>query len=58
MRALPHKTVIVPADAAENYPVIIRRIGIRDLFECSGSHGEYGLTPGDIVKTGGEALKK
>lgn len=62
MRALPYMTVVVPADAAENYPVIIRRIGIRDLFGCSGSHREllrlYGLTPGDIVKTGGEALKK
>ena len=53
-------TVIVPADAAENYSVSVRRIGIRDLFGCSGSPGELLrlYIAGDIVKTAGEALKK
>ncbi len=47
---------------SENYPVPVRRIGIKDLFGCSGSPNEllklYGLTAEDIIKTTKEALKK
>jgi transketolase len=45
---------------SENYPIQIRRIGIRDVFGCSGKPEEllkfYGLTPDDIVRTIKEAL--
>lgn len=47
---------------AENYPVFVKRIGIRDTFGCSGPPDElmklYGLTADDIVKTVKEALSK
>lgn len=47
---------------AENYPVFVKRIGIRDTFGCSGHPDElmklYGLTADDIVKTIKEALSK
>ncbi len=47
---------------AENHPVTVKRIGIRDTFGCSGHPDElmklYGLTPEDIVKTIKEALNK
>jgi len=47
---------------AENYPVPVKRIGIKDLFGCSGSPGEllkyYGLTVEDIVETAIEVLQK
>ena len=47
---------------AENVPVQMRRIGIKDSFGCSGKPEEllklYGLTADDIVKTVKEALKK
>lgn len=40
---------------AENYPMPVKRIGIRDTFGCSGTPDElmklYGLTSDDIVKT-------
>jgi len=40
---------------SENYPMPIRRIGIKDTFGCSGTPEEllklYGLTAEDIVKT-------
>jgi len=46
---------------AENHPIPIRRIGIRDLFGCSGNPKEllrlYGLTAQDIVETAKKALK-
>ncbi len=46
---------------SENYPVSVKRIGIRDAFGCSGSPGEllklYGLTVEDIVETVKKALK-
>ncbi len=44
----------------ENYPLPLRRIGIKDVFGCSGSPEElfklYGLTVNDVVKTIKEAL--
>ena len=47
---------------SENYPVPVRRIGIKDTFGCSGPSDElmklYGLTADNIVKTIKEALKK
>jgi len=47
---------------AENYPIPVRRIGIKDLFGCSGSPKEllklYGLTSENIVEITKEALKK
>lgn len=47
---------------AENYPIPVRRIGIKDLFGCSGSPNEllklYNLTSEDIIETTKEALKK
>lgn len=47
---------------AENYPIPVRRIGIKDLFGCSGSPNEllkqYGLTVEDIVRITKEALKR
>lgn len=40
---------------AENHPMPVKRIGIRDTFGCSGTPDElmklYGLTSDDIVKT-------
>lgn len=46
---------------SENYPVPVKRIGIRDAFGCSGSPKEllklYGLTVEDIVETVKKALK-
>lgn len=46
---------------SENYPVSVKRIGIRDAFGCSGSPKEllklYGLTVEDIVETVKKALK-
>lgn len=45
---------------SENYPVPVKRIGIKDTFGCSGSPDElmklYGLTAEDIVRTIKEAL--
>lgn len=45
---------------SENYPVPVKRIGIRDVFGCSGSPQEllklYGLTPEDIIETVKRAL--
>jgi transketolase len=47
---------------SENYPIPVRRIGIKDLFGCSGSPEAllklYGLTADDIIKATREALKK
>lgn len=47
---------------SENYPIPVRRIGINDMFGCSGSSEEllnlYGLTPENIIETAKEALKK
>jgi transketolase len=46
---------------SENHPITVRRMGIKDLFGCSGSPEEllklYGLTSDDIVKTAKEALQ-
>jgi len=46
---------------SENYPVPVKRIGIRDAFGCSGSPKEllklYGLTVEDIVETVKGTLK-
>jgi len=46
---------------AENYPVPVKRIGVKDTFGCSGPADElmklYGLTAEDTVKTIKEALK-
>ncbi len=40
---------------SENYPVTVKRIGIRDTFGCSGSPEDllrrYGITADDIVET-------
>lgn len=47
---------------SENFPVQVRRIGIKDSFGCSGKPEEllklYGLTADDIVETVKEELKK
>jgi len=47
---------------SENYPILVRRIGINDVFGCSGSPEEllnlYGLTSENIIETAKEALKK
>jgi transketolase len=47
---------------AENYPVPVKRIGIKDMFGSSGNPREllklYGLTAEDIVKTIKNSLKK
>ncbi len=47
---------------AENYPIPVRRVGIKDLFGCSGSPDEllklYGLTADNIIEVVKEALKK
>jgi len=47
---------------SENYPMPVKRIGIKDVFGCSGSPQEllkfYGLTSEDIVKKAREALKE
>lgn len=47
---------------SENYPSPVRRIGINDVFGCSGSPEEllnlYGLTSENIIETAKEALKK
>jgi transketolase len=47
---------------SENYPLPVRRIGIKDSFGCSGSPAEllkfYGLTADDIIATAIEVLKK
>lgn len=46
---------------AENHPMPVRRIGVRDTFGCSGPSDElmkiYGLTADDIVKTVKEGLE-
>lgn len=46
---------------SENYPILIRRIGLKDTFGCSGTPEElfklYGLTADDIVKTIKDALR-
>ncbi len=46
---------------SENYPVKIKRIGVKDTFGCSGSWKEllkhYGLTAENIVKVVRENLK-
>ncbi|MBI4686469.1 MAG: transketolase family protein [Nitrospirae bacterium] len=46
---------------SENYPVPVKRVGMRDVFGCSGSPDEllklYRLTPEDIAATAKEALK-
>ncbi|MBM4129151.1 MAG: transketolase family protein, partial [Nitrospira sp.] len=45
---------------SENFPIPVRRIGLKDIFGCSGTPEElfklYGLTEEDIVKTVKEAL--
>lgn len=47
---------------SENYPVALRRIGVKDVFGCSGSWKEllkfYGLTSDNIVQTVKEFFKK
>lgn len=47
---------------AENHPILVRRVGTKDLFGCSGSPDEllklYGLTADNIVEVVKEALKK
>jgi len=47
---------------SENYPLPVRRIGVKDEFGCSGTPGEllklYGLTADDIVRMTKEVLKK
>jgi len=47
---------------SENYPVPVKRIGIKDVFGCSGSPQEllrlYGLTAEDIVETVKKAIRK
>lgn len=47
---------------SEAYPVPIKRIGVRDMFGCSGSWKEllefYGLTSRNIVQTVREYFKK
>ncbi len=46
---------------AENHPMPVKRIGIKDTFGCSGPSDElmklYGLTHDDIIKTIKEGLK-
>jgi transketolase len=46
---------------SENHPVTVRKIGINDVFGCSGKPEEllklYGLTAENIVKTVQNALK-
>jgi transketolase len=45
---------------SEIFPMLVRRIGLRDIFGCSGTPEElfklYGLTADDIVRTVKEAL--
>ncbi len=47
---------------SENHPVPVKRVGIKDVFGCSGSPEElmelYGLTPEEIVKVTKEALSE
>ncbi len=47
---------------SENYPVQIKRIGVRDSFGCSGSWKEllefYGLTSQNIIQTVKEYFRK
>ncbi|MCS7164303.1 MAG: transketolase family protein [Thermodesulfovibrio sp.] len=47
---------------SENYPITVKRIGVRDTFGCSGSWKEllkfYGLTAEDIIHTVKEFFKK
>jgi transketolase len=47
---------------SENYPVTVKRIGIRDSFGCSGSWKEllkfYGLTSENIINTAKKYLKE
>ncbi|RJQ23023.1 MAG: transketolase family protein [Nitrospiraceae bacterium] len=47
---------------SENFPVPVKRIGIRDTFGCSGNPDEllkyHGLTAGEIVKTVKSSLDK
>jgi len=46
---------------AENHPILLKRIGVKDTFGCSGPADElmklYGLTSDDIVKAIKEGLK-
>jgi transketolase len=46
---------------AENHPIPVKKIGIKDTFGCSGPSNElmklYGLTADDIVRTIKEAIK-
>ncbi|MBI4837604.1 MAG: transketolase family protein [Nitrospirae bacterium] len=47
---------------SENYPIPVKRIGIKDTFGCSGSPDEllklYELTPEAIAETAREGLRK
>jgi len=47
---------------SENHPTCLRRIGLKNVFGCSGTSEEllklYGLTADDIVRTIKEALKQ
>ncbi|MCI0480855.1 MAG: transketolase family protein, partial [Candidatus Dadabacteria bacterium] len=47
---------------SENHPVMVKRIGIKDTFGCSGPADElmklYGLTSDDIVKCVKEGLSR
>ncbi|MCX7988438.1 MAG: transketolase family protein, partial [Thermodesulfovibrio sp.] len=47
---------------AENHPVKVKRVGVKDTFGCSGPWKEliklYGLTAENIVNTVKESLKK
>ena len=47
---------------AENHPIPVKRIGVNDLFGCSGNPKEllklYGLTAENIIETIKKALKK
>jgi transketolase len=40
---------------SENYPVLVKKVGTKDIFGCSGKPDEllklYGLTAEDIVNT-------
>ncbi len=47
---------------AENHPMPVRRIGVKDLFGCSGNPREllklYGLTAENIIETTKQAMNK
>ncbi|HDK41357.1 MAG TPA: transketolase family protein, partial [Nitrospirae bacterium] len=46
---------------AEKHPVLVRRIGVNDVFGCSGSPDKllklFGLTSENIIETVKKALK-